>query len=175
NGREHIADGPRLSAELAQPSGITNDGEHLYWLDSEGSALRKMPFSGENVVSTITGPHDIPGALFEFGDIDGAGDTARLQHPLGLAHHDGVLYVADTYNHKIKRIDAETGESRTWLGTGERGESLDPPQFSEPAGLSVAGGTLFIADTNNHRLLTADLKTGQVKELTIDGLTPPAK
>jgi thiol-disulfide isomerase/thioredoxin len=175
NGREHIADGPRLSAELAQPSGITNDGEHLYWLDSEGSALRKMPFSGENIVTTITGPHDIPGALFEFGDVDGPGKTARLQHPLGLAYHDGVLYVADTYNHKIKRIDPETGESRTWLGTGERGTSLDPPQFSEPAGLSVTSSTLFIADTNNHRILSADLKTGQVKELTIEGLTPPAK
>jgi len=173
NGREHIADGPRLAAELAQPSGITNDGEHLYWLDSEGSALRKMPFSGDTVVTTITGPHDIPGALFEFGDIDGAGDTARLQHPLGITYHDGTLYVADTYNHKIKRIDPETGESRTWLGTGERGNALDPPQFSEPSGVSIAGGTLYIADTNNHRLLTADLATGEVKELIIDGLTPP--
>lgn len=173
NGRENIADGPRLTAELAQPSGITDDGESLYWLDSEGSAVRRMPFSGENVVTTITGPHDVPNALFEFGDVDGPSETARLQHPLGIVFHDGVLYVADTYNHKIKTVDPQTGESQTWLGTGERGASLDPPQFSEPAGLTIAGGKLYIADTNNHRLLTADLKTKAVSELTIDGLTPP--
>ena len=174
NGREHIADGPRLAAELAQPSGITHDGEHLYWLDSEGSALRRMPLAGDNVVTTITGPHDIPRALFDFGDVDGPAETARLQHPLGVAFHDGVLYVADTYNHKIKRIDPQTGESRTWLGTGERGAGLDPVQFSEPAGLTIAAGRLYIADTNNHRLLTADLETGAVELLLIEGLAPPS-
>jgi DNA-binding beta-propeller fold protein YncE len=173
NGREHIADGPRLSAELAQPSGITHDGEALYWVDSEGSAVRRMPFSGENVVTTIAGPHDVPNALFDFGDVDGAGEQARLQHPLGIVHHEGTLYVADTYNHKIKRIDPATGGTVTWLGTGEAGDRLDPVQLSEPSAVSVAGNRLFIADTNNHRILTADLDTAAVREFVIDGLTPP--
>ncbi len=173
NGRENIADGPRLSAELAQPSGITHDGESLYWVDSEGSAVRRMPFAGDNVVATIAGPHDVPNALFDFGDVDGKGTKARLQHPLGIVYHDGVLYVADTYNHKIKTVDPVTGETATWLGTGESGNGLEPVQLSEPAGLAVSGNRLFIADTNNHRILVADLDTKSVSEFVVDGLTPP--
>ncbi|MEZ6147973.1 MAG: thioredoxin-like domain-containing protein [Planctomycetaceae bacterium] len=173
NGREHIADGPRMSAELAQPSGIDHDGEALYWVDSEGSAVRRMPFAGDNVVTTIAGPHDVQSALFDFGDVDGTGTKARLQHPLGIVYHNGVLYVADTYNHKIKQVDPSTGETMTWLGTGESGSGLDPLQLSEPAGLSVAGDRLFIADTNNHRILTVDLASKAVEELVIDGLTSP--
>jgi len=173
NGRENIADGPRLSAELAQPSGITQDGEAMYWVDSEGSAVRRMPFAGKNVVTTIAGPHDVPNALFEFGDVDGKGDTVRLQHPLGIVFHKGTLYVADTYNHKIKTVDPLTGETATWLGTGESGDGLDPVQLSEPAGLAVAGNHLFIADTNNHRILVADLDTKAVSEFVVDGLAPP--
>ncbi len=174
NGREHIADGPRMASELAQPSGIDHDGEALYWVDSEGSAVRRMPFAGDNVVTTIAGPHDVASALFDFGDIDGKGDGVRLQHPLGIVHHDGMLYVADTYNHKIKSVDPSTGETTTWLGTGESGDSLDPVQLSEPAGLSIAGGRLFIADTNNHRVLAVDLATKAAQVFPIEGLTPPA-
>ncbi len=175
NGREDIADGPRLASSLAQPSGIDHDGDALYWVDSEGSAVRRMPFAGDNVVTTIAGPHDVANALFEFGDIDGEGEDVRLQHPLGIVSHDGTLYVADTYNHKIKRVDALTGQTETFLGTGESGDSLDPLQLSEPAGLSIAAGRLFIADTNNHRILTVDLATGNVSPLSIAGLIPPVK
>ena len=46
-------------------------------------------------------------------------------------------------------------------------------QFSEPAGLSVAGRTLYVADTNNHAIRTIDLDTKQVGTLAIAGLVPP--
>jgi thiol-disulfide isomerase/thioredoxin len=174
-GREDILDGPLDACALAQPSGIVTDGKVLYFVDSEGSAVRRATLGAEGEVTTLVGTHDLERgrSLFEFGDIDGAGDRARLQHPIGLAYHDGLLYVADTYNHKIKQIDPRTRMSRTWLGTGEAGLGLNPTQLSEPAGLTVAGGRLFIADTNNHRILTADLATREVAEFTIDGLAPP--
>jgi thiol-disulfide isomerase/thioredoxin len=173
NGREHIADGPRLSAELAQPSGLAHDGQSLFWADSEGSAVRRLPLSGDGAVTTLVGPHDVPHALFEFGDVDGPSERARLQHPLDVAWADGTLYVADTYNHKVKRIDVGTGDCRTLAGTGRAGDELSPLELSEPGGLSVAGGLLYVADTNNHRVLVLDLKTGTGRELTINGLTPP--
>jgi DNA-binding beta-propeller fold protein YncE len=174
-GREDILDGPRDYCALAQPSGITTDGNVLYFVDSEGSAVRRVARGDDGEVVTVAGPHDFAQgrSLFEFGDVDGTGDDARLQHPLGIVYHEGFLYVADTYNHKIRRIDPKTRECVTWLGTGRRGTKLDPVELSEPAGVTVAGGQLLVADTNNHRILAADLQTRRTTEFTIAGLQPP--
>jgi thiol-disulfide isomerase/thioredoxin len=172
---EDIVDGPHNYCALAQPSGITTDGKVLYFVDSEGSAVRRATLGDDGEVVTIAGPHDLARgrALFEFGDVDGAGDDARLQHPLGIVYHDGFLYVADTYNHKIRRVDPKSRECVTWLGTGRRGMKLDPVELSEPAGVTIAGGQLLIADTNNHRILSVDLQTRRTGEFTIAGLQPP--
>ncbi|WP_437204165.1 thioredoxin-like domain-containing protein [Planctomicrobium sp. SH664] len=176
SGREDILDGPRFEAALAQPSDITTDGRMLYHVDSEGSAVRKIDRGTQGGVQTLVGPHDLDkgASLFTFGDRDGVGDEVRLQHPLGLVWHNRALYVADSYNHKIKRVDPITRTCVTWLGTGERGNSLSPVQLSEPAGLAIAGDQLLIADTNNHRILQVDLVSRQTRELIIRGLTPPA-
>ena len=175
-GREDIQDGPLLESALAQPSGLASDGTFLYVCDSEGSAIRKVAIDPAGAVETVVGPSDLPlgRSLFEFGDIDGIGGRVRLQHPLGIALDNGTLYIADSYNHKLKRIDLRRSRARSWLGTGQPGEELDPPQFSEPAGLAIAGGRLFIADTNNHRICTADLETGRVEVFSVAGLKPPA-
>ena len=164
----------RVSA-FAQPSGLTSDGEFLYVVDSEGSAIRKVPLSGEGKVTTVAGTSDLPGgrSLFEFGDKDGAGDEARFQHPLGIAWHDGLLYVADSYNHKVKTVHPETGEVRTVYGNGQSGKGVKPLQFSEPAGLAIAQGALYVADTNNHQIKRIDLATEEARVLEISGLTPP--
>lgn len=174
NAHEDIVDGPVKSSSLAQPSGIVTDGKALYFVDSEGSAVREIR---NNRVNTLVGPRDLPQgrALFEFGDIDGIGDAARLQHPIGLTYHDGNLYIADSYNHKVKLVNIEKREATSWLGTGETGDSLDPVQMNELAGLAVLQDRyLLIADTNNHRILKSDLKTKETSLFTIDGLGPPA-
>src|SRR5690606_12017038 len=94
-------------------------------------------------------------------------------HCLGVAYHEGQLYIADTYNDKIKVVDLKTNTVSTFVGNGERGNSDDPPRFDEPAGISIADGKLFVADTNNHLIRVVDLKTKKVSTLTISGLTPP--
>jgi sugar lactone lactonase YvrE len=174
-GREDIIDGPRDACALAQPSGLATDGTELFFVDSEGSAVRRVELAEDGEVTTIVGAHDLERgrSLFEFGDIDGGSLKARLQHPIGLTWHDGLLYVADTYNHKIKRIDPAQRTSETWLGTGEPGLSLSPVQLFEPAGMSVAGNTRYVADTNNHRILTVELGSKAGREFVIDGLSPP--
>jgi thiol-disulfide isomerase/thioredoxin len=182
SGREDIRNGELQESALAQPSGIATDGRNLFVVDSEGSAVRKITTKPDNnlkkpdgAVTTIAGASDLPGArsLFEFGDVDGTGGEARLQHPLGIAYHDGALFVADSYNHKLKQIDAISRKVTTWLGTGKPGDALDPPQFAEPAGLAIARGMLYVADTNNHRIVAIDLSTKQAKLLPLTGLTPP--
>lgn len=176
SGREDITNGPLKESALAQPSGITTDGKALYVVDSEGSSVRRIPIGGKGEVTTIVGTSDLPQGrcLFEFGDKDGIGGNARLQHPLGILFHDGELLVADSYNHKIRRVKIEKQELTTFLGDGEPGSREDPPRFSEPAGLAVAGETLYVADTNNHVIRTVDLKSSKVSTLKIEGLTAPA-
>jgi thiol-disulfide isomerase/thioredoxin len=179
SGREDVVNGPRAAAAFAQPSGITSDASTLFVCDSEGSAIRRVPFGAQEPVTTVAGTSDLPNgrSLFEFGDKDGIDGAARFQHPLGITILGETLFVADSYNHKIKTVRLGpngVGVVETILGTGQAGTALDPLQLSEPAGLSIAGGTLFVADTNNHRLLRVDLKTKAASVLEIAGLEPPA-
>jgi len=174
SGREDIEDGELAFSAFAQPSGLASDGRWLYVADSEGSSIRAVPFDAEREVRTVVGTANLPeGRLFTFGDEDGEGDVVRLQHPLGVAWADGALFVADTYNNKIKIIDPKTNSSATIFGDGRPGRDDDPARLDEPSGLSVANAKLYIADTNNHAIRVADLKTKQVTTLAIAGLKPP--
>jgi DNA-binding beta-propeller fold protein YncE len=167
DGRENIKDGPRNAARFAQPSGLATDGTTLYVADSEVSAVRAVPLSGEGTVRTLVGE-----GLFEFGDVDGKAEQVRLQHALGVACHGGKVYVADTYNSKVKVLDPATRECKTLLG-GEPKGWLAPPLFNEPGGLSYAGGKLYVADTNAHRIRVVDLKTNAVSTLKLQGVEAP--
>jgi thiol-disulfide isomerase/thioredoxin len=165
-GREARIDGPLAEAALAQPSGITTDGRKLYFADSEVSSIRSADLDPGGNVDTIVGED-----LFEFGDKDGKGEQVRLQHPLGVTYHDGWLYVADTYNNKIKRVSPKEQTSTTWAGTGAGGHADgERAMFDEPAGVSVAMGKLYVADTNNHAIRVVDLKTKLTETLQIKGL-----
>ena len=173
SGREAITDGPLATSALAQPSGITTDGERLFFADSETSAIRNCDLDPNGSVRTLIGL-----GLFEFGDVDGDDFRVRMQHPIGITHHvsddgGGVLYVADTYNHKIKRVLPKTRSAFTVVGTGKPGHvdgTFAQARFSEPSGLSVANGKIYIADTNNHAIRVADMETGEVATLELAGL-----
>lgn len=168
-GREALEDGPREEASMNQPSGLTTDGARLYVADSEASAIRVVDPGPGGGVRTIVGE-----GLFEFGDRDGVGAAAvRLQHPLGVLWHGGALWIADTYNHKIKRLDPATAECRTFAGSGTPGRAdgaRDAARFGEPGGLAVAGGRLHVADTNNHAIRVVSLADGSVETLELRGI-----
>jgi len=150
---ENLMDGPLLEALLAQPMGLTTDGRDLYFADAESSAIRRASVDVGGSVSTLVGT-----GLFEFGDRDGAGDAVRLEHPQGVAlHPSGRLLVADSYNDALKWVDRDTREATTW----RRG-------FSEPAGLAIGRGVVYVADTNAHRVAVVDEATGEVVTLAIE-------
>lgn len=129
---------------------------------------------GQGRVTTLVGR-----GLFHFGDRDGPGmisdpDTreakeAKLQHAIGVQYHDGKVYVADTYNSKIKAIDLKDGTVSTFAGHIKDEKN---PVFNEPAGLSLANGKLYVADTNAHRIRVIDLKTKEVTTLVLKGVEP---
>jgi sugar lactone lactonase YvrE len=184
NGREDTVDGPLLPkspyqigfASFAQPSGLASDGTWLYVADSEGSSIRAVAFNPRGEVRTVVGTSQLAAArLFTFGDVDGVGQQVRLQHPLAVAYYDGKLFVADTYNNKIKAVDPQSGKTTTLVGSSQSGSSDSPPTFYEPAGISAAAGRLYVADTNNHEIRVIDLRAkNQVSTLKIPALAPPA-
>jgi sugar lactone lactonase YvrE len=158
-----LTDNPRFGSCFAQPSGLASDGSVLYVADSEVSAIRAIPLDGKGPVSTLVGT-----GLFDFGDRDDIGQKALLQHPLGLIHLDGKLYVADTYNSKIKVLDLATRSCQTLVGGDKKAKLLN-----EPGGLSHAYGKLYVADTNAHRIQVIDLESKEVSTLTLQGVEPP--
>ena len=184
NGREDIVDGPLLPSQpyeegfssFAQPSGLASDGKKwLYVADSEGSSIRAVPFDPKGEVETVIGTSYLPrGRLFHFGDADGKGKAVLLQHALGVAYYRGKIYVADTYNNKVKVIDPKQATCETIAGSGKPGADDDPAAFDEPAGITAAAGKLYLADTNNHLVRVVDLDgDNKVSTFEIKGLEPP--
>lgn len=169
-GRENLVDGPTETSAFAQCSGICAMGGKLFVADSEVSAIRGIDMASE-AVFTVLGE-----GLFSFGDVDGVAPHAKLQHPLGVAAWGRMLVVADTYNHKIKVVDPAARSARTLFGTGKPGASTEEgqPAFFEPGGLSVSGEEVFVADTNNHRVVRVNLTTGAWCEVLLDGLQAPS-
>lgn len=167
-GAESIHDGPLREATFSQPSGLVVTEGAAWSLDSESSAVRRVDLDGGRV-RRIVGR-----GLFDFGDIDGAGDTVRLQHPLGLAGTEEddqpVLYLADSYNNRIKRLDPITRTVTTIAGSGEaalRDGDLATASFWEPSGVAVDGPGIYVADTNNHALRLIDRDAGTVTTIDV--------
>jgi sugar lactone lactonase YvrE len=151
-GAEGLHDGPGLEAVLAQPSAlaVTADGD-LAFLDAEASALRVLR-AGTLTVQTLAGA-----GLFAWGDEDGDGRRARLQHPLGLTlGPNGELYVADTFNDLL----------RVWRGAHLW--TVPVQGFAEPGGIAaLPDGRLLVADTDHHRIVRVDPLRARTKVLEV--------
>ncbi|HPM31298.1 MAG TPA: hypothetical protein PLJ60_13265 [Chryseolinea sp.] len=139
-------------AELNGPSGIAVDADgDIYISDTGNNVVRKI--SG-GIITTIAGT----GALGYSGD-GGDATSATFNSLKGIAvDHLGNVYVADSGNNAIRKIDTTTGEISTLAGTGAVGYSGDgglasSAKLSGPLGVAVdADGNIFIADTGNNAI-----------------------
>ena len=140
------ADGTGSAAQFLQPFGIVVDGAgNLYVADQANCTIRKITPAG--VVTTIAGAAGV------IGSTDGSASAARFNAPGGLALDSaGNLYVADTFNHTIRKI-TPGGVVTTLAGTAGIVGSADgtggAAQFNSPYGLTVIGTTVYVADTEN--------------------------
>ena len=167
-GAEALVDGPVAEAAFNQPSDLSVGFGHMFVADAEASAIRAISLGEDPQVMTLVGQ-----GLFEFGDVDGVGGMVRLQHPTGLTFYEGLVYIADSYNHKIKTLDPTTGEVKTLIGTGQPGDmdgAFFEAELYEPEGVVASEGRLYIADTNNHLIRVADLAAGTLQTLMLHGL-----
>lgn len=182
DGAEARSDGAARVASLAQPSGLARWDARVIFADSESSSIRELGLEpGAERVTTLAGGSSDPRDLFHFGDEDGAGLGRRFQHPHGVAvdpeQGRAVVFVADTYNQKLKLLDPETGSVSTYAGEGASGwrdGACESARFSAPGGLSLCGGTLYVADTHNHAVRAVDLDAHEVRTLRIDTIPLPS-
>ncbi|MEW8260898.1 MAG: alkyl hydroperoxide reductase, partial [Candidatus Thiodiazotropha taylori] len=165
SGREGILDGDVDQATFSQPSGLNIHDNWLYIADSEASAVRRIDLK-MNQVTTLMGT-----GLFDFGDKDGDLQSAKLQHVLGISvKNQAEIYLADTYNHKLKRLDLDSSSAESLIGDGNPGflSTVDGQlQLNEPGGLALYEDKLYIADTNNDRIVVYDTGSGEAKLLDI--------
>jgi DNA-binding beta-propeller fold protein YncE len=168
DGGEDIVDDLKDSARLAQPYGIEVSNNAVFFIDSETSSLRVSAIADEGRVVTLVGK-----GLFDFGDYDGVGKEALFQHPQGLAVSKDTIYIADSYNNKIKSVAIGSLQVKTVAGSGKSGDMngfTTIAQFNEPAGVAVAGDRIYVADTNNHKIKIIELDSGEVYPLELTGL-----
>lgn len=156
-GRGGIGDGgPAARARLAGPSGIAVDvAGILYIADTGNQRIRTIGLDGK--AATIAGQ----GQAGFAGD-EGPGTAALFNRPTAVAvHPSGLVYIADTGNHRIRRLD-QNGTIHTVAGNGAAGYGGDAgaaanAMLDSPGGLAVdAAGNLYIADTGNHRIRKVD-------------------
>ena len=152
--QEGFVDGPLRSAQFAHPEALTSDGKgNLYVADTSNHRIRKIDSKGN--VSTFAGS-----GIQGFGN--GPANTARLRYPVGVAFDTkGNLYVADSQNHRIRKIDSK-GNVSTFAGSGVQGFQNGPAstaQFKFPYGLAFdTTGNLYVADISNHSIRKIDNK-----------------
>ncbi len=162
------ADGAGSAARFYFPTSLAADGSgHVYVADTYNHTIRKIDL-GKGVVSTIAGLAQQPGS------VDGVGTAARFNNPQGVAVDLlGNVFVADTWNHTIRKVVAATGEVTTLAGaTGSKGSTDGPgstARFCFPMAIAASGSeSLYVADTKNNSIRKIALATGTVT--TVAGL-----
>src|SRR5437879_6144918 len=164
--------GPAPSAQLNSPIGVAIDAAgNLFIADASNHRIRRVA-AGSGIITTVAGT----GAMGFSGD-DGLATSAQLNSPIGVAvDAAGDLFIADAYNHRIRRVAVSTGIITTVAGTGESGFSGDggpatSAQVDTPTGVAIdAVGNLFIADADNHRIRRVAAGTGLITTVAGTGI-----
>ncbi|WP_236860144.1 6-bladed beta-propeller [Candidatus Formimonas warabiya] len=146
--------GPATSAKLSNPEDVAVDGAgHLYIADFYNNRIRKVE-AGTGIITTVAGN----GMLGYSGD-GGAAAGAKINCSRGVAvDSDGNLYIADSYNNRVRKVEAGTGIITTVAGNGSQGYDGDggaptSAQLHLPYRVAVDGaGHLYIADCANSRI-----------------------
>jgi sugar lactone lactonase YvrE len=163
--------GPANAAQLDSPQGLALDtANNLYIADTHNNVVRKLSLT-TGILTTIAGT-GTPG----FSGDNGPATNAQLDLPTALAlDAQNNLYLADTRNHRIRRIDATTGVITTIAGNGTQGFSRDngpatAASIDSPTGLALdAANNLYLADTHNHRIRRIGATTGLITTIAGTG------
>jgi hypothetical protein len=124
-----------------------------------GGAIQGVPLTLTGEVTTYSGTPP---------DADGAGLAARFKQPYAITSNSSHLFVADTHNHKVRKIEIATGIVTTLAGSGSVGSADGTglaASFASPQGITTDGTHLYVADTDNHKIRKIEIATGVVTTL----------
>jgi sugar lactone lactonase YvrE len=163
--------GPATEATLRSPYEVAWDKSgNLYFVELANHCVRRVD-SKSRVISTVAGTGK-PG----FGGDDGPATEAQLNQPHSLTFDaDGRLYVCDILNHRVRRIDLESGVITTWAGTGEKNTAADGSKFTGsslhgPRAITFAAdGSCWLALREGNAVLRLDPVSGTLKRVAGTG------
>ncbi len=162
---------PATSASLRYPSGVSLDAQgNVYIADTYNNRIR-MVNQATGMISTVAGI-----GTYGYSGDGGSALLGQLHFPLGVAVDAlGNIFIADTSNHRIRRVNKSDGVMTTIAGNGVQGFGGDggpaaASSLNDPGGVIVdAAGNLFIADTGNHRIREVDGSTGYISTIAGTG------
>ena len=145
-------------------------GSTLYVADTNNHRIRRVRPGAAAAAAQVS---DVAGRGTA-GHTNGAAAGAQFNSPIGLAVSGTTLYVADYSNNRIRTIDLASRDKTvsTIAGSGTPGHADGvgtAAQFNGPIGIAVSGGTLYVADLNNHRIRAVDIATKTVRNIAGDG------
>lgn len=164
--------GPTTAARLDRPVALALDIDGDIFVADAGSHQIRRIDAATGVITTVAGV-----GVQGYGGDRGGASNALLDSPQGIAvDGTGNLYIGDTHNQRVRRVDAKTGAISTVAGTGafsfagDLGDSTHG-EFALPRGLSVdSAGNLYIADSANQRVRRIDAATGTITTVAGDGV-----
>jgi hypothetical protein len=163
NGTEGWQDGYGLEAKFNGPEGIVADSVHLYITDNGNSVIRKITIA-TGQVTTLAGNG-------KEGLVDGEARNVQFDNPTGITMIRKDLYIADSNNNAIRKVDSVTGETTTLAGSGKKGhidnERETKRKFYSIRNLTTDGNSLYLPD--GYVIKAVDIVSGEVT--TIAGVS----
>jgi uncharacterized protein (TIGR03437 family) len=164
--------GPATAAQLHCPTGVALDAQgNLYIADRDNHRVRRVA-AADGLITTVAGT-----GTAGFGGDGGDAKEARLDTPYTVAvDRQGNLYVSDTGNNRVRKVNASDSKINTVAGTGETGSAGDggpatAAQLNEPEQVAFdAQGNFYIADTFNNRIRKVNASDGIITTIAGTGV-----
>lgn len=146
-----------LAGGFSWPTGITTDGVNLYVADTHNNMIRKIVISN-GAITTLAG-------TYTQGSVDGSGVAANFGQPQGVTTDGTHLYVADTQNNTIRKIEISSGSVTTLAGSADADGIGTAASFFEPTGITTDGANLYVTDCGSNMIRKIIIATGEVTTL----------
>ena len=158
-------DGKGAAAHFNLPTQLAADpnGSRIFLTDSNNDTIRMISVP-DFVVKTIAGQAQTEGKA------DGPSAKSSFTRPRGIATDGKFVYVSDTGNNIIRKIDLSSMSTSTFAGTGEEGDkdgAATEAQFNNPGAMTTDGTALYVLDADNHAVRKVDIATGAVSKVTL--------